>query len=61
MSFLSSALYGESCTTSGDFPDVEGLCQGGILDTLSQGVLDFVRHVGFFEIVRGFTFDIPQA
>lgn len=61
ISFVSSALYGESCITSGDFHGVKNFFRGGILFPSSRGVLDFVQDVDLVEVVRGCTFDIPQT
>lgn len=59
--FVGSALYGESCTASGDLCGVWDLCRGGILLSLCQGFFDFVHHLGIFETVCSCTFDNPQA
>lgn len=61
MSFIPSALYGESCTASGYFRGIGDPCRSDILPPLSQRILDLVQDVGLFEIVRGRTFDIRQA
>lgn len=60
-SIVASTFYRVSCTASDGFQGVEGLYMGGTSLCLSQGALDFVKYVGFFELGRGYTFGFSQA
>lgn len=58
MIFISFALDGHPCIASADFRAVEELCRSSILVLFSQGIINFDKDVGAFEIVRGCFFKV---
>lgn len=61
ISFVASVLYRGSCTARCDFREVEKHYRRGTFLPSSEGVLDFLQDVRYFEIVQSCTFGIPQA